>query len=164
MKNVFLPAWALLALLLGLCSCQSPTPTAGDMDLYYKEAEARIARQIAHYGELRDEGRLSQEDYDEKVEKARSSLGKTAMEIAWTRHEMVEARMRDLSIPTAGHEVQISAPGIGNAPDTFYHAAGSEGGGYQGMGPGMWHGYQPGSTVDAINGALGTGGGGPGGL
>jgi hypothetical protein len=157
MKNALLPVLTLLAVALGLCSCQSPTPSAGDMDRYYKEAEARAERQIARYAKLRDEGNITEDEYNEKTAKARADVGKNAMEIAWTRHEMAEAQMRDLSIPTGDHPVSIDAPGIGGLSDSFYRAAGSEGPGYQGMGAGMWHGYTPGSTIDTINSAISMG-------
>lgn len=152
MNCVSLRLLPLAALAMGLCSCMSTTPTAGDMDRYYKEAALRVDRQIAKYGELRDEGRITQEEYDEKVGKARNSLGKKAMELAWTHHEMAESVKRDLSIPTGDHPVTVQAP---NGGDSFYKPAGSEGGpGYQGMGSGMWHGYQPGSMVDSLGGGL----------
>jgi hypothetical protein len=166
MKKAVFPTLMLIALALGLCSCQSTNPTAGDMDRYYKEAEARAERQIARYGRLRDEGNITSDEYEEKVKKVHEEIGKNAMEIAWTRHENTEAVLRALSVPTGDHPVSIEPPGIGGGVDTFYRAAGAEGPGYMGMGAGMWHGYQPGSTIDAINGAIGSGpgmGGGTGG-
>lgn len=154
MKNPFLPALALVGLLLALCSCQSTNPTAADMDKYYRESQLHAERQIAQYAELRDEGKLSQDEYEAKVREVNAGVGKHAMELAWTRHEMEEAKMRDLSIPTGGHPVYMSAPTVGNS-DSFYRAAGSEGPGYQGMGSGMWHGYQPGTMADAFSGLSG---------
>jgi hypothetical protein len=150
MKNPLPLLLAAAMALVGLCSCQSTNPTQGDMDRYYKEAEARADRIISRLGEKRDEGKLSQQEYDEKVQKVRSQIGQQAMEIAWTRHEMVESQMRGLGVPTGDHPVYMPAPTMAGS-DTFYRASGSDGGpGYSGQGSGMWHGYQPGSMVDAL--------------
>lgn len=152
MKVPFSRLLPLLLAMVGLCSCQSTTPTAGDMDHYYKEAQAKADRIIAHLGEMRDEGKISASEYDEKVKKTRDKVDQYAVEMAWTRHDNMEAVKRSLSIPTGDHPASIDAPGIGGNSDSFYRPAGSEGQGYQGMGSGMWHGYQAGSTVDSLNG------------
>ena len=144
----------LFAAALGLCSCQSTTPTAGDMDRYYKEAQVKADRIVAHLEELRDSGKLTDAQCEEKVRQVRGRVGQYAVEMAWTRHDNAEAVKRSLSIPTGDHPVGVDAPGLGSS-DSFYRAAGSEGQGYQGMGSGMWHGYSAGSSVDALNGMFG---------
>jgi hypothetical protein len=124
------------------------------MDRYYKEAQSKADRIIAHLGELRDEGKISDAEYSEKVQKTRGKVDQYAVEMAWTRHDNMEAVKRSLAIPTGDHPVPIDAPGVGGSPDSFYRPAGSEGQGYQGMGSGMWHGYQAGSTIDALSNAF----------
>lgn len=154
MKVPFSWLLPLFAVMLGLCSCQSTTPTASDMDHYYKEAQAKADRIVAHLSELHDQGKLTDAQYEEKVRQVHGRVGQYAVEMAWTRHDSAEAIKRSLSIPTGDHPVPVDAPGIGSS-DSFYRPAGSEGQGYQGMGSGMWHGYQPGSSVDALTGMFG---------
>jgi len=160
MKIPCLPLLAAAFVVASLCSCQSTNPNSADMDRYYKEAQARAERMVAHLGEQRDEGKISQDEYNEKVQKVRSHVGQQAMEIAWTRHEMEESKLRALGIPTGDHPVELGPPGVGSL-DSFYKPSGQGGGGfsngYQGMGSGMWHGYQPGSMIDSLGGGTGLG-------
>jgi hypothetical protein len=152
MKYKIPPVLAALAALVTLCSCASTNPDARDMDRYYKEAQARADRKISQYAELRNEGKISEEVYNEKVKEVNAEVGRQAMELAWNRHEMQEAQMRMLGEPTGDHPVYMKAPTVGDS-DTFYRAAGDAGGqGYQGMGSGMWHGYQPGTMATAFQG------------
>ena len=160
MKIPCSPFLAAVIAVAGLCSCQSTNPSSADMDRYYKEAQVRADRIVARLAEQRDEGKITPEEYNEKVQKVKAQVGQQAMEIAWTRHEIEESKMRALGIPTGDHPVYLSPPNVGSL-DSFYRPSGQDGGGfsngYQGMGSGMWHGYQPGSMIDTLGGGTGLG-------
>jgi len=99
-----------------------------DMDRYYKEAETRAKQQIADLTEQRDNGQLSADAYDVKVQHVKDSILAKANELAWTRHELVESELRTKGLPTGGYPQSVPAPALGGVNGSLYHTPGDPGG------------------------------------
>lgn len=139
---------------LTLAACQTTTPSVADMDKYYREAQAQAERDIDRLRLKMKSGEISSDQFEYRAQEIRDSVPHRAMKMAWARHELVESQKRSLGIPTGDHPVAVDAPGRGGS-ESFYRAAGTTGSGYQGMGSGMWHGYQPGSMSNSFNSNVG---------
>ena len=152
---------ALAALLLTSCGTNT-MPSAGDMDRYYQKAEQIAEEKIALLDEKRQRGEISQEQFDMQAAAARGRITNQATELAWARHEIVEAQKRSLGIPTGDHPVQVQVPGSGGQPtgESFYRKAGSVSAGtLQNTSPygnsvlgGPNRGITPGTTGGALGG------------
>jgi hypothetical protein len=152
---------ALAALLLASCGTNT-MPSAADMDRYYQKAEQIAEEKIALLDEKRRRGEISQEEFDMQAAAARARITNQATELAWARHEIVEAQKRSLGIPTGDHPVQVQVPGAGGQPtgESFYRKAGSVSAGtLQGNSPygnpvlgGPNRGITPGTSGGALGG------------
>jgi hypothetical protein len=113
---------------LVLASCASNTkPTAADMDMYYRKAEQLAQDRIASLEARRQRGEITQEDFESQLAAVRGRIANQATELAWARHENMEAQKRALGIPTGDHPVKIQVPGTGTG-ESFYRRAGQSGG------------------------------------
>ena len=118
-----------------LASCSTSTiPTPEDMDRYYKKAEEMAADRIAILEGKRNRGEITDGEFETELAAVRGRILNHATELAWARHENMDAQRRALGIPTGGHPVQIQVPGAGGA-ESFYRRAGDTGGGSQGTTP-----------------------------
>lgn len=148
----FLLATALMSL---LASCggmpYNTKPNAADMDRFYKRAEVMAQEQIAVLDKEKAAGRLTQEQYDQRVTYVQSSVGQRANELAWARHELADSQKRALGIPTGDRPQEVSVPSSAGS-ESFYKPYGQVGSGF-GMNynnplgtpmGGMWHGFTPG--------------------
>ena len=130
--NIRLAYLCTLGASLLICSCQSTAPpsapTVASLDRYYKEAETRAKAQIADLTVQRDNGQLSADEYDVKVQRIKDSIAAKANELAWTRHELVESELRTKGIPTGGYPQTIQAPALGGVNGSLYHTPGDPGG------------------------------------
>jgi hypothetical protein len=114
---------AIVAVLL-LASCGTSTiPTAADMDRYYQQAEQLAQDHIAILDAQRRRGDLTQEQFDSQSSMIRDRIANHAADLAWARHENVEAQLRALGVPTGDHPVKVQVPGTG-AGESFYRRAG----------------------------------------
>jgi hypothetical protein len=116
---------ALAALLLASCGTNT-TPTALDMDRYYRKAEEMAQDRIAILETRRQRGEITQEEFDMQSGAIRAKIANHASELAWARHENIEAQKRALGIPTGDHPVQVQVPGASG--ESFYRRAGQSGG------------------------------------
>jgi hypothetical protein len=114
-------------------ACSSTLPTATDMEHYYAEAEKSAQRDINRLAALRENGRISTQEYNKRETAIKDSIPKRASELAWARHELTQSEMRGMSIPTPEAPVGITAPGGrgSGAEGSFYRQAGQSGAGYQ---------------------------------
>ncbi len=111
-----------------LASCASRTiPTAQDMDRYYKQAERLAQARIGMLEESRRRGDITDEQFDIQSATVRARVENHATELAWARHEDIEAQLRALGIPTGGHPVRVEVPNSGGG-ESFYRRAGDAGG------------------------------------
>jgi hypothetical protein len=117
------------ALLLASCGT-STIPTAEDMDRYYSKAEQMAQARIDILDEKRRRGEISQEAFEMQSATVRGRIPDHATELAWARHENVEARNRALGIPTGDHPVEVRVPGAGSG-ESFYRRAGEVSGSSQ---------------------------------
>jgi hypothetical protein len=113
---------AFAVLLLASCST-STLPTAADMDRYYQQAEQLAQDHIAILDAQRRRGTLTQEQFDSQSSMIRGRIANHATDLAWARHENVEAQLRALGVPTGDHLVKVQVPGTG-AGESFYRRAG----------------------------------------
>lgn len=155
MKFQTLPSLLALALVSLLTSCgglpSNTKPTASDMDRFYKRAEEMANQQIAVLDQQKAEGKLTEEQYDQRVTYAKNSIGQRANEMAWARHELADSQKRALGIPTGDRPQEVSVPSAAGS-ESFYRPYGQVGSGF-GMNynnplgtpvGGMWHGFTPG--------------------
>src|SRR4051812_12429925 len=117
---------ACAALLLASCGT-STMPTAKDMDRYYVKAEEMAQAKIAVLEEKRDRGELTPLEFVTQSTVIRDKIADHATELAWARHEDIEAQKRALGVPTGDHPVKIQVPGAG-AGESFYRRAGQSAG------------------------------------
>lgn len=107
-----------------LASCGTSTiPTAADMDRYYQQAELLAQDHIAILEAQKRRGDLSPEQFDSQSSTIRQGIANHANQLAWARHENVEAQLRALGVPTGDHPVKVQVPGSG-AGESFYRRAG----------------------------------------
>ena len=104
-------------------------PDATDMDRYYAKAEEIAQARIAVLDAQRQRGEITQEDYEMQVAAAKARIQNQATELAWARHEIVEAEKRQIGVPTGDHPVEVQVPGLSGSGDSFYRRAGQTGGG-----------------------------------
>jgi hypothetical protein len=129
-SRCYLTATAAVVLLL-LASCSTNTmPTAEDMDRYYAKAEEMAEGKIAVLAEKRDRGELTPEQFVAQSTTIRGHIADQATDMAWARHENIEAQKRALGVPTGDHPVKIQVPGAG-AGESFYRRAGEVAGSSQ---------------------------------
>ncbi len=111
-----------------LVSCGSPTiPTAADMDRYYVKAEELAQNKISALEQKRDRGEMTLLEVATQSTLIRGHIGDQATDLAWARHENIEAQKRALGIPTGDHAVKVQVPGAG-AGESFYRRAGQSAG------------------------------------
>lgn len=111
-----------------LPSCGSPTiPTPADMDRYYAQAESLAADRLASLEKKRRNGDITEGEYAAQLAAERARITDHATELAWARHENMEARLRALGVPTGGNPVQMQVPSPGGG-ESFYRRAGQPGG------------------------------------
>jgi hypothetical protein len=111
-----------------LVSCGSPTiPTAAEMDRYYVKAEELAENKISALEAKRDHGEMTPMEFTTQASLIRGHIGDQATELAWARHENIEAQKRGLGIPTGDHPVKVQVPGAG-AGESFYRRAGQSAG------------------------------------
>jgi hypothetical protein len=127
MRTPFWLTSACAALVLSLASCSSTIPTAADMDRFYKKAEQMADTRIAALEEKRRRGEITDAQFEVQSAAARARIENHATELAWARHEDVEAQLRSLGIPTGGHPVPVQVPNTGGG-ESFYRQAGQAGG------------------------------------
>jgi hypothetical protein len=109
---------------LVLASCSTSTiPTAGDMDRYYRQAELLADDHIAILEAQKRRGDITPEQFENQSSTIRGGIANHANELAWARHENVEAQLRALGVPTGDHPVKVQVPGTG-AGESFYRRAG----------------------------------------
>src|SRR5205085_2894950 len=76
---------------------------------------------------LRRHDELTDAQFNEQATLIRGRIPNHATELAWARHQIVEAQKTALGIPTGDHPVQVQVPGIGTG-ESFYRRAGQNGG------------------------------------
>lgn len=130
-----------------LAACSSSMPTSADMDRYYQAAEKQAQRDIDRLTELRNQGKISANEYQVREAAIKESIPKRASMMAWTRHELAQSELRGASIPTPEAPVGVEVPGRGGGSGSFYRQAGQTGSVYQGAGGGLSRGYQPASIT-----------------
>lgn len=114
------------ALLLASCGTRT-IPTAAEMDRYFEKAEQMAEHRIAVLDKQRRHEEITQAEFDAQSSAIRARIPDQATELAWARHEIVEAQKRALGMPTGDHPVQVQVPGIGTG-ESFYRRAGQTGG------------------------------------
>lgn len=141
------------------CSCTSTMPTAAQMDRYYAKAEEMAQTQIDIIDGQLSRGEISQSEYNDRLRHIQNNIPRQAQDLAWARHEIVDAQKRQLGIPTGGNPVDINLPSAGSAGG-FYRPYNQQGGelnsanyGAAAAGGTMWRGYQPGSTAGTLGGS-----------
>jgi hypothetical protein len=117
---------ALAALVLAACGTNT-MPSATDMDRYYAKAEQMAQDRIADLEARKKRGEITQAEFEEQSATVRGRILNHATELAWARHENLEARKRAMGIPTGDHPVQVIVPGTGGG-ESFYRRAGQQGG------------------------------------
>jgi hypothetical protein len=107
-----------------LVSCGTSTiPTVADMDAYYRQAEQLAQDHIAILKAQERRGDITPEQLESQSSTIRNGIANHATELAWARHENVEAQLRALGVPTGDHPVKVQVPGAG-AGESFYRRAG----------------------------------------
>lgn len=159
MKKLLHVLPVILGALLSACETSS-IPTVADLDRCYQEATRRADVQIADLTKDRNAGRLSQEEYDYRVQQIRNDIPRKANDIAWTRHALAESERRAQGIPTPDAPVQIGNPDPGAMGGSFYKQAGDPSGNMSNgdvrfFSP-VISGYSPG-TIAGKQGGLSTG-------
>ena len=128
-----IPVRSLAALFAGLLlsSCVSTytMPTAEDMDRYYKKAEELAQKRIETLEGQRERGEITSEEFELQKARTLEKIPDQASQLAWARHESIEAQKRALGIPTGDHPVQIDVPSTGSG-ESFYRRAGTSGADY----------------------------------
>ncbi|WP_075090360.1 hypothetical protein [Verrucomicrobium spinosum] len=123
MKFQILPLLLAPALMCLLASCgglpSNTKPNASDMDRFYKRAEEMAQEQIAVLDREKAAGRLTQEQYDQRVTYVQNSVGQRANEMAWARHELADSQKRALGIPTGDRPQEVSVPSSAGS-ESFY--------------------------------------------
>lgn len=123
------PLTALFASLL-LASCGTYTmPNAEDMDRYYKKAEELANKRIETLEGQKQRGEITEEEFELEKTRTLEKIPDQASQLAWARHESLEAQKRAQGIPTGDHPVQIQVPSTGSG-ESFYRRAGTSGADY----------------------------------
>jgi hypothetical protein len=111
-----------------LASCGSRTiPTAADMDRYYVKAEELAEHKISALEQKLDRGEMTPLEFSTQSTLIRGHIVDQATDLAWARHENIEAQKRALGIPTGDRPVKVQVPGAG-AGESFYRKAGQTAG------------------------------------
>ena len=97
------------------------------MDRYYVKAEELAHNKISALEAKRDRGDMTPLEFATQSTLIRGHIVDQATELAWARHENIEAQKRALAIPTGDHPVKAQVPKAG-AGESFYRRAGQSAG------------------------------------
>lgn len=102
-------------LVLSSCAMQS-LPDATAMDRFYQHVTELNKDRIRDLEQRRASGKIDNYTYQQEKAALDAEIGKKAMDLAWTQHDLEETQRESLGLPTPDHPQDISVPEAGGLP------------------------------------------------